>query len=83
MPAPNIVYSTRWCGHCHRLTRQLQREGIAYLEVDIEEQPAAAEVVIRVNNGTKTVPTVVFPDGTALSNPTMAQVKAHLTARVT
>ncbi len=83
MPAPIIVYSTRWCGHCHRLTRQLRREGIAYIQVDIEEQPAAAEVVIRANNGAQTVPTVVFPDGTALGNPTMARVKAHLTARVT
>jgi mycoredoxin len=83
MPAPIIVYSTRWCGHCQRLTRQLQREGIAYLQVDIEEQPAAAEVVTRVNNGAQTVPTVVFPDGTALSNPTIAQVKTHHTARVT
>jgi mycoredoxin len=83
MPAPIIVYSTRWCGHCHRLTRQLQREGIGYLQVDIEEQPAAAEVVTRVNNGAQTVPTVVFPDGTALSNPTIAQVKGHQTARVT
>jgi mycoredoxin len=83
MPAPITVYSTRWCGHCHRLTRQLEREGIAHVQVDIEEQPAACEVVMRVNNGAKIVPTIVFPDGTALSNPTMAQVKAQLTARVT
>jgi mycoredoxin len=83
MPAPIIVYSTPWCGHCHRLKRQLDREGIAYVEVDIEQRPEAAEVVMRVNKGTQTVPTLVFPDGTALGNPSVAQVKAHLTARVT
>jgi mycoredoxin len=83
MPAPIIVYSTRWCGHCHRLKRQLQREGIAHVQVDIEEQPEAAEVVTRANDGDHTVPTVVFADGTALSNPTIAEVKAHLTAHVT
>jgi len=83
MPAPIIVYSTPWCGNCHRLKRQLDREGIAYVEVDIEQRPEAAEVVMRVNKGTQTVPTLVFPDGTALGNPSVAQVKAHLTARVT
>jgi mycoredoxin len=83
MPAPIIVYSARWCGHCHRLTRHLDREGIAYVEVDIEQRPEALEVVMRVNDGLQTVPTLVFPDGTALTNPSVAQVRSHLAARAT
>jgi mycoredoxin len=83
MPAPIIVYSTPWCGYCHRLMRQLDRDGIAYVEVDIEQRPEAAEVVMAVNDGQQTVPTLLFPDGTALSNPSLAQVKAQLAACVT
>ena len=73
------LYSTPWCGYCHRLKSQLQREGITnFAEVDIEAQPEAAAVVEKANNGNQTVPTLVFSDGTALTNPSVAQVKAQL-----
>jgi mycoredoxin len=72
------MYSTTWCGYCYRLKSQLQREGIAHEVVDIERDPAAAEYVMGVNGGNQTVPTVRFPDGSALTNPTIVQVKAHL-----
>jgi len=72
------VYSTTWCGYCHRLKSQLDREGIAYEVVDIERDAAAAEFVMNVNGGNQTVPTVRFDDGSALTNPTLAQVKAQL-----
>jgi mycoredoxin len=78
MPAPFTLYSTPWCGYCHRLKGQLQREGISFAEVDIEQEPAAAEIVETANNGNQTVPTLVFSDGTALTNPSLAQVKAKL-----
>jgi mycoredoxin len=73
------MYSTPWCGYCHRLARQLDREGIGYVVVDIEQDPAAAEYVTGVNGGNRTVPTVRFPDGTALTNPTLAEIKDQLT----
>lgn len=72
------MYSTSWCGYCHRLKSQLDREGIAYDVVDIERDEAAAEYVMSVNGGNQTVPTIRFPDGSALTNPTIVQVKAHL-----
>lgn len=72
------LYSTPWCGYCHRLKSQLDREGIAYTEVDIEQDPEAAKVVEAANGGNQTVPTLVFADGTALTNPSVAQVKAQL-----
>lgn len=74
------MYTTTWCGFCARLKAQLDREGIAFDEVDIERDESAAELVMKVNNGNQTVPTVVFPDGTALTNPSLAQVKAQLAA---
>jgi len=74
------MYSTTWCGYCMRLKRMLDREGIAYAEVNIEEDSAAADFVMRVNGGNRTVPTVVFPGGAALTNPSINQVKAALAA---
>ncbi|MGW0228859.1 mycoredoxin [Actinopolymorpha singaporensis] len=74
------MYSTPWCGYCRRLKGQLERAGIAYTEVDIEQQPDAAELVMKVNGGNQTVPTVVFPDGSALTNPSLAQVQERLAA---
>ncbi len=78
MSAQLTMYSTPWCGYCHRLKSQLDREGISYEVVDIEQHPEAAQVVEQVNNGSQTVPTLVFPDGSALTNPSVAQVKARL-----
>ncbi|WP_055586088.1 mycoredoxin [Peterkaempfera griseoplana] len=72
------MYSTTWCGYCRRLKGQLDREGIAYTEVNIEHDPASAQFVESVNNGNQTVPTVLFADGSALTNPSLAQVKAKL-----
>ncbi|WP_329484761.1 mycoredoxin [Kribbella sp. NBC_01484] len=74
------MYSTPWCGYCHRLKGQLKRAGIEFTEVDIEQQPEAAQLVEKINNGNQTVPTVVFPDGTAMTNPSLAQVAEKLVA---
>lgn len=72
------MYSTSWCGYCHRLKTQLDREGIAFTEVNIEEDDASADFVMSVNGGNQTVPTVRFEDGSAMTNPSIVQVKAHL-----
>lgn len=72
------MYSTTWCGYCHRLRSQLDREGIGYRVVDIEQDSAAADFVMSVNRGNQTVPTVRFADGSTLTNPTIVQLKAHL-----
>ncbi|MGZ0151750.1 mycoredoxin [Kribbella sp. WER1] len=74
------MYSTPWCGYCHRLKGQLNRAGIEFTEVDIEQVPEAAELVEKINNGNQTVPTVVFADGTAMTNPSLAQVAEKLAA---
>lgn len=73
------MYSTPWCGYCRRLKSQMERENIPFTVVDIEEDPAAAEYVMSLNGGNQTVPTVRFPDGSALTNPTIVQVKDQLT----
>jgi len=79
-PSMVTMYSTVWCGYCRRLKDQMEREGIAYQVIDIEDDPNAAELVMSVNGGSQTVPTLVFPDGSALTNPSLAQVKDKLAA---
>ena len=74
------MYSTPWCGYCHRLKGQLDREGNPFDIVDIEQQPEAAAIVESANNGNQTVPTLVYTDGTAQTNPSLAQVKEKLAA---
>ena len=70
-PPRLTMYSTPWCGYCVRLKRALDREGIEFDEIDIEADPTAADLVMSVNGGNATVPTVVLPDGTTLTNPTL------------
>ena len=72
------MYSTVWCGYCKRLKTMLKSEGIEFTEVDIEHDPEAAQFVMSVNGGNQTVPTVKFPDGSALTNPSLKDVKAQL-----
>jgi mycoredoxin len=74
------MYATSWCGYCYRLKSQLEREGIGYEVVDIERDPAAADFVMSVNDGNRTVPTVRFADGSTLTNPSIVQVKERLAA---
>ncbi|HUE32958.1 MAG TPA: mycoredoxin Mrx1 [Mycobacterium sp.] len=73
-----VVYTTSWCGFCHRLMTELDSAGIPYDAVDIEEDAAAAQFVSSVNGGNRTVPTVKFADGSTLTNPSAAEVKAKL-----
>ncbi len=74
------MYSTPWCGYCHRLKSQLDREGIPFEIVDIEQAPEAVAIVEKVNNGNQTVPTLVYSDGSAQTNPSLIQVKDKLAA---
>ena len=78
MTQPLTMYTTTWCAFCKRLKRQLAADGIEIAEVDIEHDEDAADYVMSVNGGNQTVPTLLFPDGTALVNPSAAQVRARL-----
>jgi mycoredoxin len=72
------MFTTQWCGYCVRLKKLMQREGIEFAEVDIENDPVAADIVMQANGGNRTVPTLLFADGTALTNPSLDQVKSQL-----
>jgi len=72
------MFSTTWCGYCTRLKSQLDRAGVAYTEVNIEEVEGTAQLVASVNGGNQAVPTLVFPDGSTATNPSLATVQARL-----
>ncbi|HWC33738.1 MAG TPA: glutaredoxin domain-containing protein [Mycobacteriales bacterium] len=74
------MYSTSWCGVCVRLKRGLEREGIDFDEINIEEDPAAEAFVLETNQGTATVPTVVLPNGEVMTNPPLPELLAALNA---
>jgi mycoredoxin len=63
------MYTTTWCGYCVRLKRGLERAGIDFDEVNIENDPAAEEFVLSVNGGSATVPTFVLANGDVMTNP--------------
>jgi mycoredoxin len=74
------MYSTTWCGYCKRLKSQLDEAGIVFSEINIEEDPSAADFVEKINGGNQTVPTVVYSDGSAQTNPSIQAVIAKLNA---
>ena len=73
-----VMYSTTWCGYCKRLKSQLADLGISFEEINIEEVPGTAQIVEKVNGGNQTVPTLVFSEGSAMTNPSAKQVQEKL-----
>lgn len=75
-----VMYTTVWCGYCQRLKMQMKREGIAFAEVDIEHDAAAADFVASQNGGNRTVPTLRFRDGSVMTNPPIREVREKVAA---
>jgi len=72
------MFSTTWCGYCRRLKTQMDRAGIGYNEVNIENDETAADFVQEANAGNQTVPTLLFPDGSTATNPSLKEVQERL-----
>ena len=78
MPSSITVYVTAWCGDCRRAMAFLEAHHIAYASVDIEKNAAAMALVKKLNHGNRSVPTIVFPDGSTLVEPSNAQLAQKL-----
>ncbi len=76
-----VVYGTAWCGDCRRAKKLLERRGIDYAWVDVEERKGAKEEMLRFNGGDRRVPTLLFPDGSVLVEPSNAELGAKLDGR--
>ena len=73
-----IVYSATWCGDCRRAKRFLDTHGIEYTLVDIDTDQDAAREVVRLNGGYRTIPTIVFSDGSVLVEPSDRELADRL-----
>jgi glutaredoxin-like protein len=72
------MYGTKWCPDCLRAKQIFKRHNISYVWIDIEEDAQASKYVEKVNDGFKSVPTIVFPDGSILVEPTNAALEKKL-----
>ena len=82
MPSERIVmYGTTWCPDCNRSKRCLDKHGLAYDWHDIEKDAGAREYVLKVNHGRRSVPTIVFADGSVLVEPSDAELERKLGVR--
>ncbi|MEZ4673650.1 MAG: glutaredoxin domain-containing protein [Caldilineaceae bacterium] len=64
-----LMYTTNWCPDCWRAKQVLKSMNVSYQEINIHEDEDAVDVVIQLNNGNRSVPTIVFPDGSVLTEP--------------
>ena len=74
------MYSADWCGDCRRSKRLLDELGVDYTIIDVEADPAASDKVIEINGGMRSIPVIVFKDGTHMTEPSDNDLKAKLQA---
>jgi mycoredoxin len=77
-PSTITVYGTRSCGDCTLAKAVLDAEGASYRWVDLDRDPKAAETVVAISGGYRSVPTILFPDGRVLVEPSARDLTAHL-----
>jgi mycoredoxin len=73
-----IVYGTTWCGDTRRALNLLDKNKISYKWVDIDQNPEGRSFVEKTNNGNRSVPTIVFPDGSILVEPSNLELSKKL-----
>ena len=74
------MYSADWCGDCVRSRRLLDDLNVTYTLIDIEADSKAADKVIEINGGMRSIPVIIFADGTHLTEPSDIDLKAKLTS---
>ncbi len=72
------MYGTKWCPDCARAKQVFSKHNIQFVWIDIEQDPAASAYVEKVNRGYKSVPTIVFPDGSVLVEPSNSELEQKL-----
>ncbi len=72
------VYGADWCGDCRRAKKFMDDNGVGYQWVDVENDPAAIELVLTLNGGKRIIPTIVFDDGSILVEPTNSELAVKL-----
>ncbi|MCB0063077.1 MAG: thioredoxin family protein [Caldilineaceae bacterium] len=76
------MYTTNWCPDCWRAKQVMQSMQVAYEEININENEDAVDIVLQLNNGHRSVPTIVFPDGSVLTEPSTPVLAQKLTTMI-
>jgi len=72
------MYGAEWCGDCRRSKRFLDSNNVAYNYIDVEADASASDKVIEINGGQRSIPVIIFEDGTHLTEPSDIALKAKL-----
>ena len=80
MQSKITMYGADWCGDCRRSRRFLDENQVSYEYIDVEADPKAADRVIEINGGMRSIPVILFPDGSHLTEPSDNALKEKLTA---
>jgi mycoredoxin len=78
MSAEITMYGAAWCGDCRRSKRFLDSHHVEYTYIDIETDVEASDKVVEINGGMRSIPVIVFPDGTHLTEPSDIDLEARL-----
>lgn len=74
------VYSTAWCPDCIAAKSVLKSMNVEFEDINIEEVPGSADIVLELNDGNRTVPTIIFPDGSVMSEPRITDLRLKVSA---
>ena len=77
-PSTIVVYSTTWCPDCRRTKKFFDKKKVPYIDVDIEKDEQGRDFIMKVNDGARTVPTIIFPDGEKLIEPSTKELRAKI-----
>lgn len=75
-PTQIVMYTTEYCSDCMRAKKFFEANKLPYLRIGLEGNLEATEFVMQVNNGYRSVPTIIFPDGSVLVEPGWEELKA-------
>ncbi len=78
MEKPILIYGAQWCGDCRRSKQFLDKHDVPYEWIDVSEDAEARDFVLRANGGRRIIPTIVFPDGSLLVEPSDAELGEKL-----
>ena len=77
-PSTIVMYSTSWCPDCTRAKKFFDKFKIPYTDVDVDDDEQGKAFVMEINNGARVVPTIIFPDGDVLVEPSTKELREKL-----
>ena len=79
-PIQITLYGVVWCGDCRRARRIFADKAVQFVDIDVEHDEKAADFVKKLNGGFQSVPTIIFPDGSTLTEPDSSTLSQKLEA---